>query len=104
MFSSTDKIGGEVEFLINHRHAGGARVQRIARLERLAVKREAAGIRPVRATEHFHQRAFACTVFTDERVDFPGGDLEAHAVQRDRRAEALGHPVDSQAGKRGVAG
>ena len=79
-------------------------MQRIAWLKRLAVEREAAGVRPVRAAEHFHQRAFACTVFTDERVDFPGGDLEAHAVQRDRRAEALGHPVDSQAGKRGGAG
>ncbi len=98
------QIGREVELLINHRHAAVARVQRIAWLKRLAVEREAAGIRPVRAAEHFHQRAFACTVFTDERVNFPGGDLEAHAVERNGRPEALGHPVDSQAGKRGVAG
>ena len=98
------KIGGEVEFLINHRHAGVARMQRIARLERTAVEREAAAVRSVRAAEHLHQRAFAGTVFADECVHLASSDLEAHAVERNGRPEALGHPVDSQAGKSGVAG
>ena len=98
------KVGREVEFLINHRHAAVAGVQRIAWLERLAVECELAGVRSVRAAEHLHQRAFAGTVFADERVDLPGVDLETHAVERDGRAKVLGHPIDLQAGKRGVVG
>ena len=98
------KIGCEVQLLIYHRHAAFAGVQWIARLKRLAVESETACVRSVRAAEHLHQRAFAGAVFADERVHLPGGDFETHAVQRDRRAEALGYPVDSQPGKRGVAG
>ena len=71
-------------------------MQRIAWLERLAVEREAAGVRPVRAAEHLHQRAFAGAVFADERVDLAGGNLETHAIERHRRPEALGHPVNVQ--------
>ena len=98
------KIGREVEFLINHRHAAVAGVQRIAWLKRLAVEREAPGVRPVSAAERLHQRAFAGAVLAYERVDLPGGDLEAPAVERHGRPEALGHTLDLQAGKRRVAG
>ena len=79
-------------------------MQRIARLERPAVEREAAGVQPVRAAEHLHQRAFAGTILADERVHLAGADFEAHAVECHGRAEALGHHLDLQAGKREVTG
>ena len=64
----------ECEFLINHRHAGFARVQRIAGNVVRAVEKHFAFVRRNRAGEDFHQRGFARAVFADERHDFAGRD------------------------------
>ena len=71
-------------------------MERVGRLVQLALEREAAGVRLVRAAEHLHQRAFTGAVFADERVDLPGANLETDAVERHRRAKPLGHPLNPQ--------
>ena len=79
----------EIQLLIDHRHALQARVVRILRHVGLAAELHRAGIGRVRAAEDFHQRALARAVFADERVHLAGRDLERHAAQSARGAEAF---------------
>ena len=37
------------------------------------------GVRANGASEHFHQRAFACSIFSHDREDFMGVQLEPHS-------------------------
>ena len=88
----------EREFLINHRHAGLARVERIAGNVSRAVEKHLALVRRNRAGQNFHQRGFARAVFADERHDFAGRDGQLHAAQRLRRAEAPAHAAHFESG------
>ena len=50
-----------------------------------------------RAINHLDQRRLAGAVFTQQRMDFAGGDPQAHVVIRPQRAEHL-DDVEPQAG------
>ena len=45
------------------------------------------------AAENADQRGFAGAVLADDGMDFAGADVEVDAVERDRRAEMLGHAL-----------
>src|SRR5678815_4946513 len=79
----------EREFLIDHRHAATACVQRVTRSEGPAVQFDLAAVRRMRAAQNFHQRALPCAIFSDERVDLARSHLERNAPQSLRRTESL---------------
>src|SRR5947207_1704592 len=58
----------ERQFLIDHRHAGAACMQRIAWMERGAVESHGSGIRLKCAGQNAHQRTFPGAILTDERA------------------------------------
>ena len=88
----------ERKLLVNHRDAGLASVQRIARDIGLAIEPHLPFICLVRAGEHLHQRAFAGAIFTDERQDLSRIHREINPGERDGRAESLLHTGHAEAG------
>ena len=87
----------EGQLLIDHRNATAAGVQGVSGDEPLPVKFDLPAIRQAGATEDFHERAFARSVFTDEGVDLTGRDLERNVFECVSRAEAFAHSRHSQA-------
>ena len=71
----------EVELLINDPYAGGLRSLRGGDGGRLAVDLDRAFIRLVGAAENLDERAFACTVFSEQREDFPGMEREINPLK-----------------------
>ena len=74
------QVRRERQLLMNHRDAGPARFERIARRIRRAVQRHRSGVRPDRAGQNRHQRALPGAVLADERAHFAGGHGEVDAV------------------------
>jgi len=62
--------------LMHHADTGRDRLYRRGKGPRIAIDDDLAGIRPVDAGENIHQRRFAGAVFAQQRVNFPGPDLE----------------------------
>jgi hypothetical protein len=56
-------------------------------------------VRSRQAERNAHQRGFACTVFSDERVDGPTPYAKRHVVERDGLSEPL---ADTSERKHGV--
>ena len=56
-------------------------------------------IRAQQAIDDFYERGFAGAIFTKQRMDFAGCDLQVHGVVRDQGAEALGNALSGK--KRG---
>ena len=54
-----------------------------------AVDLDRPGVRPVDARNHFDERRLPGAVFTEQRVDFSGNDVEADVVEREDPGEAL---------------
>ena len=77
------------QLLVDHRDAGAAGVERLARTVGRAVERHRAGVGPERAGQDAHQRALAGAVLSDERAHFAAGHGDVHPVERHRRAERL---------------
>ncbi len=77
------------QFLVDHRDAGPARVERIARRKRLAGQPHRAAVRRERACENRHQRALARAVLADERAHLARRHREIDRVERDGRAKRL---------------
>jgi hypothetical protein len=69
-------------------------VQRIVWSEWDAIEFDRAGIWPVGAAEHFHQRAFASTILADQRVHLAWRHFEADAFQRARCSERFGNSAE----------
>ena len=59
----------------------------------LAVEANLALVGLIQAVEDFHQRGLARAVLAQQRVDFPGAQVEVHVVVGDQRPEALGDPA-----------
>ena len=89
MFSITREVRRERQLLVDHRDAGAARRERIARRVRGAVEPHLARVGRQRAGENRHQRALAGAVLADERADLAAAHREIDAVERDGRAERL---------------
>ena len=85
------QVRRERQLLINHRHAGLARLARISRRVRRAVQRHRSGIGNDGAGKNRHQRALARAVLPDERAHFPAAHSEVDTVERDGAAERLAH-------------
>ena len=66
------QVLGERQFLVDHRHAGFAGIEGIARTIGLAVEPHFALVGRMGAGEHFHQGAFAGAIFTNEGKDLAG--------------------------------
>ena len=63
---------------------GDAKLLRLFRREisdLLAKNRDLALVARINAAENFHQRRFARAVFTEQRHDFAGAQIEGHVVQ-----------------------
>ena len=89
------------QLLVDHRHAGAARLDRLARRVRRAFEPHLARIRPNRAGQDGHQRALARAVLADQRAHLARPDGEIHAVQRHRGAERLPHAAHLEARRGG---
>ena len=89
MFSATVMWGQSDE-----RDAVTARIERRRRPVGGAVNLDGARIRRERTRQHVHERALAGPVLADERVNLPGFELEAHAIERHGGAATLLDSVD----------
>ena len=67
-------------------------VARPADLHGPAIELDRAGVGAMRAGQHLHQGRFAGAVLADQSVHFPGGDVEADAVERAHARERLDDP------------
>src|SRR6185437_2412425 len=79
----------ERELLVDGDDAEPLRVLRRGEGRRLAVQRNRAGVRLLRARQDLQQRRFAGAVLAKQRVDFAGGDFEPHIVKRLHAGKAL---------------
>jgi len=84
------EVGRQAQFLVDHRDAGGAGVERPARRVRPALQDHAPGVGLKGAGEDLHEGALAGAVLADEGVDLAGANVEVHLNQRPGRAEGLG--------------
>ena len=87
----------ERELLVNHRHAGVARVDGLARLVRTAVEPHDPGVGPERARQDPHQRALAGAVLPDQRTHLARRHVEVDPGDGHRRAERLAHAFHLEA-------
>jgi len=90
------KVRTQREFLMNEGDAVASGVERGDGHVGCAVDRHRPCIGSEGASEHVHERALTGSVLADERVDLAGSKLEAHAVERDGRSEALAQAFDAQ--------
>ena len=91
------------QLLVDHGHAGPARLQRVARRVGLAVQRHGAGVGGEGAGQDGHQRALARAVLPDEGDDLAGRDAEVDAVEGDGGGEGLGDAAHLQRGRAAAA-
>ena len=84
------EIGEERRVLVDDGDAVLARVERAMKHDLAPVHEDRAGVGPVHAGQHFHERALAGAVLADQRVDLAFGHREIDAAQRLHRAELLG--------------
>jgi hypothetical protein len=70
----------EIELLVNDPDSEPLRIARIADLDRMAVDRDARGVRRRGPGEYARERALAGAVFPDQRVDFAAPEIEAGAA------------------------
>ncbi len=87
------EVRRERQLLVDHRDAGAACVQRIARRVRRTVEPHGAGVRSQGAREDGHQRALAGPVLADERADLARTHAEVHRIERHGGAERLADAV-----------
>ena len=85
------QIGRELHLLVNQRDACGQRILRPFNVKRLAVDQDLAAGGGIGARKDFHQRAFACAVFTHQRVDLTGKDRQIHTLERVETAKRFGN-------------
>ncbi len=83
------KMGGEVEFLVDHGDAGAACVHGVLGLEVEAVEVDGAGVGGMGAGEDLHEGALAGAVFADQGVNLAGLDGEVDATKGLGGAESL---------------
>ncbi len=89
MFSATDKIGNQVQFLIDDADALPQCFARIGKTHRLTIEQNFALGGLLRSGENMHQRGLAGTVFTDQTVNFTGVEIKVHVIQRQHAGEFL---------------
>jgi len=70
------EMGGEGEFLVDHRDPGSARDTWACQGERSPCHFDRSGIRLVGAAQDFHERALAGTIFADQGKHLTGADVE----------------------------
>ncbi len=80
------------EVLVHHPDAGRDRVVRAPDVDHRPVDRDRSFVRPVEAVRDAHRGRLPRAVLTDDRVDRPGTDAQAHPVVRHDRPEPLRHP------------
>jgi hypothetical protein len=56
----------------------------------IAVEEQFAGGRLLHTRENLHERAFACSIFADESMDFALQELKVHSVERTDAPESFG--------------
>ena len=83
------------QFLRDGDDAGSDGVARARKVPRRAVDANRAAVGTPDPAENADQRGFAGAVLADQGVDFPDGDIEVDAVERDRRAEMLAHALSA---------
>jgi len=71
--------GHQIQFLVDHRGA--------------PANSDAAGVRPVQASDDLHQRGLARAIFSHQRVHRPRPHMHRNAVQRDRAGKGLSHAI-----------
>ncbi len=112
------EVRREAQFLVDHRHSGGAGVERPPRRVRPALKNHASGVGLKRPGKDLHEGALAGAVLADEGVDFTGPNVQVHLNERAGRAKRLGDadhakrkrrlpgrgPLGFVAGCRGIGG
>ena len=91
----------ERELLVNHRDAGAARIDRLARFVRTAVEAHDPGVRPERARQDGHQCALAGAVLPDQRTHLTRRHVEIDPGDGDRRPERLAHAFHLEARRGG---
>ena len=85
------------EFLVHEHHALRACIARIARAIRRLVEAHLAGVGRDGARDHPDERALACPVLADERVNGRGRHVEGCPVEGTGGAVLLGEPGERQA-------
>ena len=90
------EVGGEVEFLMNERHALRQCFADGLELHGLAVDENFAGVRRLHAGEDFHERAFARAIFANHCEYFAVAEREARVVQGAHAGESLAQAADLQ--------
>ena len=91
------QLEDESEILVDEAKALARRVFRVTERERLTVElRMRARVRLVVAGEHFDQRRLTGAVLADQRMNFPGQDLERCLDEGSRAAEGLRKPLDAE--------
>ncbi len=105
------QIAAQRQFLMHHAHADRLRVGGVVVVEgqRAAGEDEFAFVRAQGAAENAHQRALAGAVAADQANDLAVADVERDVAVGPRRAEGLGHALQSdqryaRGGGRGAAG
>ena len=78
---SDREVLDQVELLVDRRHPAGQGRGQIARRERLSLEEDLPGGRLDRSGHALDQRRLAGAVGTEQTVDHPRVDLEAHAAQ-----------------------
>jgi hypothetical protein len=98
------EVRRERELLMDHRHAGRSRVDRLTRRVGHTLEPHRAGVGLDRARQDRHERALAGAVLPDERAHLPGGDCEVDAVDRHGGAKHLAHAAHLEARRAGRHG
>ena len=87
------EIGGQVEFLVDHGHAGDSTLMGIGWCVWLSRQFHSSGIGTVSPAENFHERTLAGPILADQCEDFAGMDFQRNILQGQGRAEAFADAV-----------
>ena len=83
------QLRNQVQFLMDDGDAGALGFDGVADLHGLAVDQDLARIGLVDAAQNLHERRFARAVFTHQRMNFTGADLEFDTLEHAHRTKRL---------------
>ena len=90
------QMGREIEFLVDHRDAGGEGVARLAGTKWPAGEFDRSRVGDFGPGEDFHQRRFARPILADQCMHFARPDIERHLLDRHGAAKPLGDLAHSK--------
>ena len=96
------QVARQQDFLMHQHDAGGLRLHGIAKRDRPAFHREAAGARRDITGQELHQRGLASAILADHRMNLARQDVERDVRQYRDLAVGLAEPFGAECGGQGA--